>query len=79
MLFTTEGLVSSEVTAFRPVHLAPDADREGEKAALSWAVSLTALGARVGCLRPAGAKDWNELLQRHGVAALRTAVERVIR
>lgn len=53
----------------RLVLLALDADAAGDAGASKLAGAL--VGARCRRLRPDGAKDWNELLQRSGVEALR--------
>lgn len=58
----------------RRVLLAHDADAGGDGAAERMRPALVALGARCERLRPASAKDWNELLQRSGIEALRAAV-----
>lgn len=58
------------LAAFRRVLLAFDADEAGDRAASKIAPLLTSFGARCERLRPEGAKDWNELLQREGRDAL---------
>ena len=53
--------------AFKEVVFAFDGDTAGEEgAAKLWPV-LEALGAKVRCLAPKGAKDWNEMLAGCGV------------
>lgn len=64
--------------AFRRVLLALDADVAGDSAAAVLAGELQALGARCERLRPGGAKDWNEALQRAGAEALRAALAGVL-
>jgi DNA primase len=59
--------------AFSDVLLAQDADQAGDEAAERFAVELQAFGGRCSRLRPNHAKDWNELLQRFGLEALREA------
>ena len=54
------------VCAFHPVALAFDADEAGDAGAEKLARVLAGLGARTFRLRPEGAKDWNEILQRQG-------------
>jgi Toprim-like len=50
----------------RRILLATDADNPGDMAARELAARLTPYGARCERLRPEGAKDWNEYLQRFG-------------
>lgn len=54
------------LTAFRRVLLAFDADEAGDRATEKITPVLESFGARCGRLRPEGAKDWNELIQREG-------------
>jgi hypothetical protein len=58
--------------ALRPVQVALDADDAGDLAAQSQMRTLVSRGATVARLRPAGGKDWNEVLQASGVEALRS-------
>jgi Toprim-like len=58
----------------RRVLLAHDADPAGDQAAAVLATALRSLGGQPERLRPAGAKDWNELLLAHGAEALREAL-----
>jgi hypothetical protein len=60
--------------AFRHVLIGTDADAAGDTAAAEWTGRLRTFGARVDRFRPAGAVDWNALLQRHGASALADAV-----
>jgi hypothetical protein len=66
--------------AFEEVLVATDADRAGDEAARQWQVALRSRSARVERLRPieAWGKDWNEVLQRAGGAALRAELARAI-
>ncbi|MDQ3814905.1 MAG: toprim domain-containing protein [Armatimonadota bacterium] len=57
-----------------PVLIAFDADQAGEAAARKLSQEFASLSARVGRLRPEGAKDWNELLQKYRVETLQTAL-----
>jgi hypothetical protein len=59
--------------AFSDVLLAQDADQAGDEAAERFAAELQAFGGRCSRLRPNHGKDWNELLQRYGLEALREA------
>jgi hypothetical protein len=63
-----------ELCAFRSVVLALDGDQAGDAAATTLAGALHTLGARVERWRPTAGKDWNELVQRYGVAALQSAL-----
>jgi hypothetical protein len=60
-----------ESCAFRTVFAGVDADEAGDQSARQLASMLRPLAARVLRLQPEGAKDWNELLMRHGVDTLR--------
>lgn len=51
---------------FRRVALAFDADEGGDQASANWRRDLSAYGASCLRLRPEGAKDWNEMLQKCG-------------
>ena len=64
--------------AFRRVLLAFDADEAGDAAALKIGLNLASFGANCQRLRPQGAKDWNELLQRGGNEALEEVVAPVV-
>jgi DNA primase len=59
----------------RRVLLAHDADAAGDQAAPALANALRWLGGHPERLRPASAKDWNELLLAHGGEALREALQ----
>ena len=59
------------LAAFRPVVVAFDADAAGDACAAKLSAALRGYGARVERWRPADAKDWNELLTRHGQERLR--------
>lgn len=61
----------------KAVWLAFDADSAGDTASDKWAEQLRAVGANVRRLRPEGAKDWNELLQRLGVDGLQALLRAV--
>jgi hypothetical protein len=63
-----------EVCAWRSVVLALDGDQAGDAAALKLAAALHPLGVRVERWRPTAGKDWNELVQRHGLAALQATL-----
>lgn len=67
-----------DACVLRCVLLATDADKTGDNAADALGAALTPYVRRCERLRPAGAKDWNELLQRGGIDALRTAVAPVL-
>lgn len=67
------------VAAFRHVLLALDADTAGDEGAAFLAEQLVSLGARVERLRPAGAKDVNDLLVQHGCESLRVAIAPYLR
>jgi len=56
--------------AFKEVILAFDGDATGEEGAAKLAQVLESLGARVHCMGPQGAKDWNEMLMQQGVQGL---------
>jgi len=60
--------------AFRAVAVALDADAAGDAAAARLTPALVALGATVERWRPSAGKDWNELVARHGLAALAAAL-----
>ncbi len=60
--------------AFRRVLLAFDADAAGDAAALKIGAILASFGATCERLRPQGAKDWNELLQKCGSEAVEEVV-----
>lgn len=60
--------------AFQRVLIATDADEVGDKAAHEWITYLSSFGANCRRLRPEGAKDWNELLQRVGAQTMRELV-----
>lgn len=62
------------VCAFRTVALALDADDAGEAACARWAHMGRAMGARMTRWRPAGGKDWNEVLVRLGAERLGLAL-----
>ena len=59
-----------ESCAYRKVGIAFDADEPGDKAAISITSTFSRAGCPVQRLRPIGGKDWNEVLQRQGRAAL---------
>jgi len=56
--------------AFKEVLLAFDGDAVGEDGAAKLAQVLESLGAKVRCMAPQGAKDWNEMLMQQGVQGL---------
>lgn len=60
--------------AWRSIGLAFDADDAGDKAAQVWNAAFGPLGAQAQRVRPVRAKDWNALLMREGVAAVRACV-----
>lgn len=64
--------------AFKQVLIATDADPAGDAAAAKLARALAPYGAKTERLRPAVGKDWNELLQTQGAAALSQALSAVI-
>ena len=64
--------------AFRRVLLAFDADAAGDVAALKIGEVLTSFGANCQRLRPKGAKDWNELLQKEGATAIEAIIAPVM-
>ena len=64
--------------AFRRVLLAFDADDAGDNAALKIGAHLKSFGATCFRLRPANAKDWNELLQNGGTEAVEALVAPVV-
>lgn len=64
--------------AGRRVLLAFDADQKGDEATAEWAGLLRRHGVRCERLRPAGAKDWNALLQLRGVDELRAGLAAVV-
>lgn len=65
----------ARAAAFRTVWLAFDADEAGDKAVVTWTAELSKYGADIKRLRPAGGKDWNELLITHGPEALSESIE----
>lgn len=61
--------------SFRFVLLATDADEAGDKAAAKLKLELEGRGAKIFRLRPRGAKDWAEVLEKIGAEKLRSALE----
>ncbi len=61
--------------AFRNIFVATDDDESGVKAAESLVNVLRSRGARAVRMRPEGAKDWGEYLEKLGADALREFVE----
>lgn len=61
--------------AFKSVLVATDADKAGDEAAAKLIEALQARGARQFRLRPQGGKDWNELLEKHELEALRADLQ----
>lgn len=83
--FAALALVGTHFPAWLPralalkwVFLAHDADAAGDDAAARLTAALHPLGARLERLRPAGGKDWNELLQQHGRSDLADALGRIV-
>jgi len=66
------------VLSWRRVLLAFDADEAGDKAAAEWTAALR-YGTRCERLQPEGAKDWNELLQTHGAAAMQARLGEIVK
>jgi DNA primase len=64
--------------AFRKVMVALDADETGDRDAEKHINELRAHGARAVRLRPAGGKDWNDVLLKIGMPELRRFVEEKI-
>ena len=52
--------------AWKKIFLAFDSDEAGERAAREWEIALKSVGAQPLRVAPYGAKDWNELLVKHG-------------
>mgnify|MGYP002787511601 CR=1 FL=1 len=72
-----------DALAWRPVLLAFDADDAGDRASEAFAVELARVSmgrAQTFRLRPpAGLKDWNDVLQEHGVEGMRLHLDAWIR
>jgi DNA primase len=60
--------------AFKAVLIATDADEAGDGAASRLAPELTPRGARIFRLRPKGANDWGEALEKRGFESLRASL-----